>query len=280
MPASTLDDALEIASDVVGRSPTITHLHNPPILMADVSDGGQRRHGPFALRRAARAAGQVERMVGRVTAPGRNVGFPYRAPTVPRGVEVPEEPPTLGADYDTDWARTPLAERRARVITEGPMRLAVRASPTRGVRNRPPRRPPRRAADDDAPPPPLIFAPNHHSHLDTGLMVRAVPYTWRKRLVVAAAADYFFDKRWKATLAALSLNAIPIDRESTGRRSADMIRDLVDDGWSLVIYPEGGRSPDGWGRRSRAAPPTSPDAPEHRSSRCSSTAPARSSARG
>jgi hypothetical protein len=36
VPASTLDDALEIASDVVGRSPTITHLHNPPILMADV----------------------------------------------------------------------------------------------------------------------------------------------------------------------------------------------------------------------------------------------------
>jgi lactate racemase len=36
-PASTLDDALEMASDVVGRDATITHLHNPPILMADVS---------------------------------------------------------------------------------------------------------------------------------------------------------------------------------------------------------------------------------------------------
>ncbi len=36
-PASTLDDALEMASDVVGRHPTITHLHNPPIVMADVT---------------------------------------------------------------------------------------------------------------------------------------------------------------------------------------------------------------------------------------------------
>jgi len=36
-PASTLDDALEIASDVVGRDATITHMHTPPILMADVS---------------------------------------------------------------------------------------------------------------------------------------------------------------------------------------------------------------------------------------------------
>ena len=103
-----------------------------------------------------------------------------------------------------------------------------------------------RNGDDD--PQPLIFAPNHHSHLDTALMVRAVPFTWRRKLVVAAAADYFFDKRWKAVLAALSLNAIPIDRESTGRRSADLIRELIDDGWSLVIYPEGGRSPDGWGQ--------------------------------
>jgi hypothetical protein len=35
-PASTLSDALEMASDVVGPSPSLTHLHAPPILMADV----------------------------------------------------------------------------------------------------------------------------------------------------------------------------------------------------------------------------------------------------
>ena len=35
-PASSLNDALEIASDVVGPSPTLTHLHTPPIMMADV----------------------------------------------------------------------------------------------------------------------------------------------------------------------------------------------------------------------------------------------------
>ncbi len=36
-PASTLDDALEMAADVVGRHASITHLHNPPIVMADVT---------------------------------------------------------------------------------------------------------------------------------------------------------------------------------------------------------------------------------------------------
>ena len=41
---------------------------------------------------------------------------------------------------------------------------------------------------------------------------------------------------------------MPIDREVTGRKSSDLIRGLIDDGWSLAIYPEGGRSPDGWGQ--------------------------------
>jgi len=36
-PASTFQDALEMASDVVGPHGTITHMHNPPILMADVT---------------------------------------------------------------------------------------------------------------------------------------------------------------------------------------------------------------------------------------------------
>ena len=35
-PASTLRDALSMAEDVVGRDPSITHIHNPPIFLADV----------------------------------------------------------------------------------------------------------------------------------------------------------------------------------------------------------------------------------------------------
>ena len=200
VPASTLDDALEIASDTVGRSPTITHLHLPPLMMADVkwatvaSLDIPRHH----LRRAARAAGRVERAVGRATSGGRNVGFPYRPPTVPRGVEVPKEPPSLGADYDTDWARNPGARVARGVIAEGPMRLR-RAQPRRSgdLRRWTGSRTTGAAPtthDGDDEPQPLIFAPNHHSHLDTALMVRAVPFTWRRRLVVAAAADYFFDQ--------------------------------------------------------------------------------------
>ena len=34
--ATTMRDALEMATDVVGRDPTLSHIHNPPGLMADV----------------------------------------------------------------------------------------------------------------------------------------------------------------------------------------------------------------------------------------------------
>ena len=205
---------------------------------------------PLAKRRlAGRAVATVKiaaSPVGKVRARVVRAGFPYLAPTVPRGVDVPPEEDTLGANFDTEWARTWPARAVRRTVIGPPLRLGVRllANPEiAGVD----RLEDLRRLGDDAPP--LIFVPNHHSHVDTPLMVSAVPKPWGDKLFVAAAADYFFDKRWKGALAALSLNAIPIDRETTSRRSADQIRDLIDDGWSLVIYGEGGRSPDGWGQR-------------------------------
>jgi 1-acyl-sn-glycerol-3-phosphate acyltransferase len=196
------------------------------------------------VHKAQQLAGMVESAMKVAAKPLRNQGFPYRAPNVPRGVDVPKEASTLGANYDTGWARTPLAQAARAVISEGPMRLLVRGIANPEVTGLD------RLADltrlDE--PPAVIFAPNHHSHVDTGLMIRSIPWCWRKDLVVAAAADYFFDQRWKATLSALALNAIPIDREVTGRKSSDMFRDLLADGHSILIYPEGGRSPDGWGQ--------------------------------
>jgi 1-acyl-sn-glycerol-3-phosphate acyltransferase len=196
------------------------------------------------IRRVASLGASAERVASKVVRPIRSLGFPYRAPTIPRSVAVPKETPKLGADFETDWARKAPAKAARKVLVRGPLRAAVQivADPeVLGVD---------RLSDlqrmDD--PPPLIFAPNHHSHLDTPLMVTSVPEPWGSKLVVAAAADYFFNRRVKGVFAALLLNALPIDREVTGRKSSDMIRGLVEDGWSLVIYPEGGRSPDGWGQ--------------------------------
>ncbi len=196
------------------------------------------------LRKVAKLGDALGAVTSTVLKPTRALGFPYRKPQVPKGQTVPEEPSTLGADFDTDWARKAPAKAVRRIVTNGPVRAMVKAIADPEVVGRD------RLADlerqDD--PPAVIFAPNHHSHLDTGVMIVAVPEPWRSKLVVAAAADYFFDTRVKGTLAALTLNAFPIDREVTGRKSSDELRRLIDTGWSLVIYPEGGRSPDGWGQ--------------------------------
>jgi 1-acyl-sn-glycerol-3-phosphate acyltransferase len=69
--------------------------------------------------------------------------------------------------------------------------------------------------------------------------------------VVAAAADYFFPNRRRGAVSALVYGAFPVERTKVNRRSADMAADLLVDGWSLVIFPEGGRSPDGWGQEFR-----------------------------
>ena len=98
---------------------------------------------------------------------------------------------------------------------------------------------------------PAIFAANHASHVDTALLLSSLPLRFRHRTVVAAAADYFFDRRWKADLWAFSLAAIPIERAKVNRRSAELASELLADNWNLVIFPEGGRSPDGWGQTFR-----------------------------
>ena len=195
-------------------------------------------------RRAARVVDAASSTLQTAFRPTRNLGFPYRKPTAPRGVVVPPSESKLGADFETDWARRPPAKAVRKVIVNGPLRLAMKAVADPEVLGLD------RLRDlgelDD--PPALIFTPNHHSHLDTMLMMTCLPEPWRSKSVVAGAADYFFDTRVKGTAAALALNALPIDREVTGRKSSDMIRRIIEDGWSLVIYPEGGRSPDGWGQ--------------------------------
>lgn len=196
------------------------------------------------LRKVAKLGDALGAAAQTVLKPTRKLGFPYRQPTVPKGVEVPEEPSTLGANFETDFARKAPAKAFRKVVTNGPVRAAIKALADPEVVGLD------RLSDlerlDETPS--VIFAPNHHSHLDTGVMIVAVPEPWKSKLVVAAAADYFFDKRVKGTIAALTLNAFPIDREVTGRKSSDELRRLLDTGWSLVIYPEGGRSPDGWGQ--------------------------------
>ncbi len=96
---------------------------------------------------------------------------------------------------------------------------------------------------------PVIFVANHASHLDTPLILLSLPDEWRRRTAVAAAADYFFDTWWRAVGSSLLFNTFPIDRR--GGTMAATPGEVLAEGWSLVIYPEGTRSVDGWLSRFR-----------------------------
>src|SRR5690606_42079657 len=74
------------------------------------------------------------------------------------------------------------------------------------------------------------------------------PGPCRPRVFVGAAADYFFRSRLTSAASALVSGAIPIERSRATRRSADQAARLIERGWSMLIFPEGGRSPDGCGQ--------------------------------
>jgi 1-acyl-sn-glycerol-3-phosphate acyltransferase len=94
---------------------------------------------------------------------------------------------------------------------------------------------------------PVVFVANHSSHLDTPTILRALPRKWRARTAVAAAADYFYNTRWKANGVALLFNTVPLGRKGggLGNGATDHVDRLLDDGWNLVMFPEGTRSRDG-----------------------------------
>jgi 1-acyl-sn-glycerol-3-phosphate acyltransferase len=203
------------------------------------------RKGPVKDLLGARATRLLGRSVAgrkvrrRVTTVVRKTQFPLRAPAAPVGIEVRTDTQKTGADYPTDWARTPPAKAARAALVETVLRpiVAGLARPTRLNADR--------LIGVDGP---VIFAPNHHSHVDTSLLLTSIPRRLRHDLVVAAAADYFFTNRVTSALSALTIGAIPIERQKIGRQSADLASDVLDDGWSLLIYPEGGRSKDGWGQ--------------------------------
>jgi 1-acyl-sn-glycerol-3-phosphate acyltransferase len=94
---------------------------------------------------------------------------------------------------------------------------------------------------------PVILVANHASHLDTPVILSALPRRLRKRTVVAAAADYFYRNRLVAWAVSLIFNTVPIERHRGGGMSKNggHLDSLLDQGWNLLLYPEGTRSRDG-----------------------------------
>ena len=94
---------------------------------------------------------------------------------------------------------------------------------------------------------PVILVANHASHMDTPVILSALPRKLRKRTVVAAAADYFYRNRIVASLVSLIFNTVPIERQGGGgvSKNGSHLDRLLDQGWSVLLYPEGTRSRSG-----------------------------------
>jgi long-chain acyl-CoA synthetase len=107
---------------------------------------------------------------------------------------------------------------------------------------------------------PVIFAANHQSHLDTPVILQALPARWRYRVAPAMAKEFFkahfYPDQYPRTarltnsinyyLAATFFNAFPLPQRETGtRQTLRYIGDLIGQGFSLLIFPEGRRTEKG-----------------------------------
>ncbi|MPZ61988.1 MAG: 1-acyl-sn-glycerol-3-phosphate acyltransferase [Propionibacteriales bacterium] len=162
-----------------------------------------------------------------------------RRPLVPRNAEpfVPEKEKYV---FPTEWARRRPARALREVVQEVGLDPLLRSQVS-----------PRVTGLDmlGRVSPPVLFVANHASHLDTPLILCTLPDAWRRRTSVAAAADYFFDTWWRATGSAIVFNTFPIERRGGSLSSTP--GDLLGQGWNVVVFPEGTRSPDGWMGRFR-----------------------------
>jgi long-chain acyl-CoA synthetase len=101
---------------------------------------------------------------------------------------------------------------------------------------------------------PVIFAPNHQSLMDVPVIMAALPARWRYRLAPSMAKEFFtahffperqgklawFTNSLNYYLAALLFNAFPLpQREAGTRQTLRYIGTLLEDGYSVVIFPEG-----------------------------------------
>ena len=86
---------------------------------------------------------------------------------------------------------------------------------------------------------PVMFAPNHCLHWDNGIILMAIPLSWRWKLAVAAAADDVFGNKLNGLFSSVLANAFPLAREGAIRRSLELLGARLDRQFSVLIYPEG-----------------------------------------
>ena len=91
----------------------------------------------------------------------------------------------------------------------------------------------------------FIVAPNHTSHIDTGLVKKALGKDMAEQTVAVAAADYWFDTKYKRAYMNNFTTLVPIERTGSLRQSLRHVTQILNDGYNALIFPEGGRQESG-----------------------------------
>jgi long-chain acyl-CoA synthetase len=89
-----------------------------------------------------------------------------------------------------------------------------------------------------------IVAANHASHLDMGLVKYALG-SYGEKMVTLAAQDYFFEGEYRKAFFENFTNLAPMPRGSSLRQALRQAGDLLENGETVLIFPEGTRSTDG-----------------------------------
>ena len=88
-----------------------------------------------------------------------------------------------------------------------------------------------------------IYFANHSSHMDALVLWAALPENLRKNTRPVAGSDYWTKNRMKMYFAKI-FNAVLIDRTNVslhGNNPMDTLLKALNDGFSLIIFPEGTR---------------------------------------
>jgi long-chain acyl-CoA synthetase len=86
---------------------------------------------------------------------------------------------------------------------------------------------------------PFLLTPNHCLHLDNGIILTRLPLGVRWKLAVAAGAETIYNNPVQGILASVLANAFPLQREGGIRKSLELLGSRMDQGYNVLIYPEG-----------------------------------------
>jgi len=197
---------------------------------------------------SGRTIGEIEALVsGTVPGSGFHVPRSGSGVKVPRSLPQASSPKTQAIVFPS-WNRSPLAWFLRRISLPTwilPLGYIFMELKIEGLEHL-------RTLDG-----PVIFAANHQSHLDTPAIMMALPAKWRYRLAPAMAKEFFkahfnpqqysrrewFTNSLNYYLSCEFFNAFPLpQREAGTRQTLRYIGEVLGDGYSVLIFPEGKRT--------------------------------------